>query len=205
MAIGSKPEASQQGRAIIFINQDSLLIQVAAFKQGKQLSNTRTFKLFPHKALNSKVTLVNEPAPKYRSMGGQSLVDGVKGTKSYSAGHWVGFEGKNPEVLIEMEKPTTIETVDLRFLESNHSWIFLPKEVKIFTSADGVQFVEFATVKNPLQTTDSNRGIVKFHVKKKCKQLRFIKIVTNCFTECPPWHPGNGKPAWAFMDEIIVK
>ncbi len=205
MAIGSKPEASQQGRAIIFINQDSLLIQVAAFKQGKQLSNTRTFKLFPHKALNSKVTLVNEPAPKYRSMGGQSLVDGVKGTKSYSAGHWLGFEGKNPEVLIEMEKPTTIETVDLRFLESNHSWIFLPKEVKIFTSADGVQFVEFATVKNPLQTTDSNRGIVKYQFKKKCKQARFIKITANCFTECPTWHPGNGKPAWVFMDEVLIK
>jgi hexosaminidase len=205
MAIESQPKASEVGKPLTFDASDSVLVQVSAFKQGKQLSNTRFFKLFPHKALNAKVTLYNEPAPKYRSMGGQSLVDGVKGTKSYSAGHWLGFEGKNPEVLIEMEKPTTIQTLDLRFLESNHSWIFLPKEIKVYTSADGVQFAEFATVKNPLQTTDSNRGIVKFQVKKKCKQLRFIKIVTNCFTECPPWHPGNGKPAWAFMDEILIK
>lgn len=205
MAMDSRPEAGQLGRTLAFENADSLVIQVAAFKHGKQLSNARSFKLFPHKALNAKVTLLNEPAPKYSAVGGKSLVDGVTGSKSYSAGYWIGFEGTDPEILIELQKPNAIETIDLRFLESNHSWIFLPEEIKVATSSDGLNFTEFGTLRNPLQTTDSNRGIVKYRLKKKCKQVRFIKIRANCFTQCPAWHPGKGKPAWVFMDELIVK
>ena len=190
---------------IEFKSDDSITLNIAVFKNEQKAGETKSLKFLLHKALSANVKLNVQPSIKYFSNGAMGLVDGLTGNELYSEGNWLGFEGQSPEILIELTESTDIKQVALRFLENNHSWIFLPQNVIILTSTDGNQFQQYGKIKISETMKESNKGIVSFKIGANKKNVKFIKIVITCLTKCPDWHTGNGKPCWVFCDEIIVR
>ena len=91
------------------------------------------------------------------------------------------------------------------FLKDQKSWIFLPKEVEIYKSKDGVNY-ELETnwsFKNR-ENTDEVK-IETVHVSK-LGEARYIKVIAKKLGKLPTWHLGakdDGR-SWLFVDEIQI-
>jgi hexosaminidase len=98
---------------------------------------------------------------------------------------------------------TEIKNVSIGFLFNPANWIFLPTEVNILLSIDGINFSpaegmrpELLTIREPV-TIDYTQVQVN-------TPARYIRVVAKNRGVCPDNHPGAGKKAWLFLDEVMV-
>jgi hexosaminidase len=188
-----------------YTKSDSIELKVVAFLNHQKIESHDYGKLYIHKAISQKINLTNQPSSKYFASGANSLLDGKKGGEKYTDGKWIGFESKDCEAVIELNKEMEIKSLQIGFLEANKSWIFLPTSVQILVSIDGINYTEFGKLKYETPTKESNRGRIDAIVKGKSQKIKFIKVIAKNQNTCPAWHSGAGKSAWLFMDEIMVK
>ncbi len=140
----------------------------------------------------------------YPANGPNSLTDGIRGRHAVNR-YWHGFSGSDLVATIEMPKPTIIHEVTAGFLQRYSDWIFLPKYLEVEVSTDGVQFVKMGQTNNTISPDDKNSIIKDLIVSFAPTECRFIRVTAKNLGVCPQGHPGEGKPAWLFADEIIVQ
>jgi 3',5'-nucleoside bisphosphate phosphatase len=188
-----------------FMAHDSVQLKIAAFSKHQRISDILRGTFFLHKGIGCRILLNQNPSKKFTGNGGATLNDGLKGSSNHNDGQWIGFEGSDLETIIELESPRDITSVEIGFFENTFFWIFLPKTVSVSISKDGKNYTEYAEKKYPQPVDGVSRGIESTIIKKKVKQVKFIKIIAKNQGICPVWHPGKGKPAWLFVDEILVR
>ena len=81
----------------------------------------------------------------------------------------------------------------------------MPLEVKFAVSADNKSFTELPSVKNTVGERTNGPVVKDFTVKLNGKSARYIRVQAVNRVNCPAWHPGAGKKAWVFVDEIVIK
>ena len=111
----------------------------------------------------------------------------------------MGFSGENFEAIIDLEKETEMEFIELRFFKGKGQWIYLPKKIKIFSSENGKIFT-MESEQSSIETT-SKIAAVKLPIRKKS---RYLKIVVERFGIIPDGLRGGGHEAWLFVDEIVL-
>lgn len=90
-------------------------------------------------------------------------------------------------------------------LQDAPSWIFFPEYVEVAWSGNGKDYsdpvrVEVGALK------DKNRKLVKrIRVERENVHGRYIRVLVKNTARCPDWHPGAGRKAWLFVDEITVQ
>ncbi|MBS1757476.1 MAG: family 20 glycosylhydrolase [Bacteroidetes bacterium] len=156
-----------------------------------------------HKAIGKNVMYSNPPSRYYQASGPNTLTDGVRGTFAVSK-YWHGFSGKDLIATIDLGEITNIHSIALGCLQHYSDWIFMPSSVKFEVSDDGKNFTEIQTLKNTISVDEKASIINDFTANFESKNTRYIRV-TASNTVCPKDHPGAGKPAWIFADEIIVK
>jgi ribosomal protein L30E len=159
-----------------------------------------------HLALNKPVSLKYRYSELYPASGKNALTDGIRGTYNYSAGGWQGFEGVDMDATIDLQKEMEIQKISAGFLNSPNDWIFFPKKIEFFISSDGKDFKKIGEENCIMKKTDV-AGIVEmkdFTAKISPIKARFIRVEAHSILTCPAWHPGSGKKAWLFCDEILV-
>ncbi len=152
-----------------------------------------------------KCVLTNQPAKQYSGQGGQSLFDLQKGSLDFHDGHWLGFNGNDLEVDLELKEATSFSSLTISNLKNQSSWIFPIRKIEIYSSDDGqaytlIQSEEYAEGDTPFPAAQIFKTLVFRPVK-----TRFLKIKALNQGEIPAWHPGAGTPAWLFIDEIILR
>ena len=96
-----------------------------------------------------------------------------------------------------MSGPASVKKLGVTFV------VVAPVNVTISVSTDGVNY---SPLKLNQQKENSKGNIVdiyKASIKKA--PVRYIKVVAKNLGTCPKGHPGEGKPAWLFIDEVIVE
>jgi hexosaminidase len=155
-----------------------------------------------HKAIGKNVTYTNPVSNYYLADGPNSLTDGVRGT--YAVGkYWHGFSEKDMIATVDLGEEKNVKTISLGCLQHYKDWIFMPSAVKFEISTDGKTFTVLQTINNTISVNDKNSVIKDFTATFAEQKARFIRV-TATNTVCPKGHPGEGKPAWIFADEIIV-
>lgn len=157
-----------------------------------------------HLGVNKDIELAFSPAPRYSSGGPLALVDGLVGSMDFLDGRWLGFRDNDLELVVDMDTLTTITSINLRFLQNQVSWIFLPGEIIISVSDNGVDYNMLHKETFDSEQKDLKIRIARYNYNSDVK-TRFIKVQAKRIGSCPDWHPGKGEKAWMFMDEIIVK
>jgi len=158
-----------------------------------------------NKATGKKITLATEPAKNYPGDGAFTLVNGVQNNKGLAkSNEFLGFLGKDVDVLIDLQNTTTISKITVHVLDQRGSWIYLPQQVEItyipdadFTADDLKNFPKEVKNIDPLKDT----GIKTIVVEGK-HDCRYLKVVVKNFGTIPDGNPGAGTPAWLFVDEI---
>jgi 3',5'-nucleoside bisphosphate phosphatase len=177
----------------------------APFLELKKSGSTYEADYFLHNAMNQKIVLTNQPNAKYEGNGVETLIDGLKGSNSYTDGKWLGFKGDDMEAIITFDSLTDISKMELCFLESNHSWIFMPTKVSVEVSTDGIHFKPLNTTFLTINQSENNTGIQSIKIIKKAQKVKTVKINAKNRKVCPNWHSGSGKPCWLFISEIIIR
>ncbi|MHC1730833.1 MAG: DUF4838 domain-containing protein [Bacteroidales bacterium] len=142
--------------------------------------------------------------PRYNGKGAAALADGIFGGRTFSSG-WIGYEGEDMIMEISPETPVRVSRVSMNFLCDHVSWIFLPSEVIIETSANGTDWHAVASRK--YETTRFNQDIVPVNIEFEFapEEVSKLKITARSLKRCPEWHRGAGQPSWIFTDEIVVE
>ncbi|MBU6339939.1 MAG: GH92 family glycosyl hydrolase [Bacteroidetes bacterium] len=141
----------------------------------------------------------------YTARGDQGLIDQLRGGADFRSGSWQGYQGQNLDVILDLGKITSIDSVGLGCLQDENSWIFFPLQLKVACSTDGIQYQEVGIVKNDVPFTQS--GVIRkdYWVKMQGKAARFVHVVGSNVGVCPSGHKGAGNPCWLFADEILIQ
>ena len=154
-----------------------------------------------HKAVGKKITLSVDPSLKFNAGGKQALINGISGNnKRYGDKEWLGFDGKDVEITIDLEKETVINSISMRFYNGNGQWIYAPKEIGFsFKLEDGKTINYLNQIKN------SDSLLVNHKIDFKELKANSVVITIPNYGIIPDGKQGAGHRAWLFIDEIIVE
>ncbi|MGB1507115.1 MAG: beta-N-acetylhexosaminidase [Crocinitomicaceae bacterium] len=143
-----------------------------------------------HKGLGAEINYTTQPNPQY-NYSSLVLLDGQYGIRPWKGHEWIGFDTSTIVFEIELPKRKRINSIDLSFLKSNGSWIYLPKSIEIQNASRK----RSKTYSSESIATE----IIKVKIGKRMKKVRF-KIQNE--SSIPDGQPGSGHTPWTFLDEI---
>lgn len=182
----------------------TVTIKAGIFKQGKLKERYAEKSIIFHQAVGKPAKLTVPPEKKYGGKGAFTLVDGLTGSTRYSDGYWLGFDGTDLDLTVDLEKEMPIHQVAVNFYQRQRSWIFLPVEVRIeVLDNDGKQIATQTIL--PKADPRSEKTIIEpFTATFNHVQGRFVRVLGKNRGNCPAWHPGAGGTCWIFADEVVV-
>jgi hexosaminidase len=177
-------------------------MMVYANTEKNKLSAQQQF--YFNKATGKKITLTNQPSPSYPGDGAFTLVNGIQNKNGLlRASEFIAFSGEDCEATIDLGSPQEISKVTVHTLQQKESWIWPPAAVEIFGSADGKNFASLGLTDN-FKKKESNTGTMTVNLVHPAN-TRYIKVLAKNRGPIPDNEPGDGKPAWLFVDEIEVE
>jgi hexosaminidase len=182
----------------------SITLKAVTGQNGKIMSYapaTQTFAV--HKAVGRAVAYSHPVSSYYQADGPNSLTDGVRGTASVGK-YWHGFYAKDLISTIDLGKEQSISSIAIGCLQKYGDWIFLPTKVEFEISTDGQTFTKVSEANNDVSVHEEF-AIKNFEGQFGKQIARYVRVKARNLGICPKGHSGEGKAAWLFADEIIVK
>ena len=175
----------------------------ATLMEDRKLLSKVTQTFYINKATGKKVTLTTPPSQTYPGSGGAfGLVNGIVSDRGFNSPEWLGWNGKNMEAFIDLEKPEEISKVAIDVWKQEPSWIYLPKSVSVFTSTDGTIWSSESTA-TPINGTWPDERKITVNLKEKTT-ARYLRVVAENYGIILQGRQGEGNRAWVFVDEIEV-
>ncbi len=143
-------------------------------------------------------------SPKYPVGGETALTDKLLGGLHFRF-NWLGFEGEDMVVTADLGEEKHFSTIRMNFLKDVGSWVFLPGEVKVEISDDGINYTE--VTKHQFDNSNKHYLVESVPVQLNFTEVeaRYLKITALSMKTCPEWHRGYGMPSWIFIDEMILE
>lgn len=154
-------------------------------------------------AFRKNVIAYPKPSPLY-SLGEMSTItNGVNGDSEYKI-HWLGWNGIDFSLVLDIEKEVKDKTIKLSSLYFPKSWILHPQKVECYVSKDGKDYMKIGEV--IVGSVQKDEEIIREYIfPTKDIDFRYLKFEIESTKELPYWHPSEGAKSWVFLDEIIVE
>lgn len=200
---GTAPTASSpRYSAQLSIQKNGTFQAVAIRPTGNSRITTERFE-FSKSSL--KPVVANQPInKKYAFQGVTTLVDGLKGNGNYKTGRWIAFYKNDLDVTIDLQQPTEISHAEISTCVEKGDWIFGARGFSIEASTDGKEFAPVASEGYPALAQEDRNGIYSHKLTFAPITTRYVKVVARSEQSIPAWHDGKGKPAFLFVDEILL-
>jgi predicted alpha-1,2-mannosidase len=187
-----------------YIKETCVIKAVSYSKEGEKSVITEAH--FSKLPKNVFVTLAHTYDPQYTAGGPSGLVDGIRGTTNWRLGNWQGYQMSDFEAVVDYGVEIMATELGGSFLQDVKSWIWMPLNVKFYTSIDGKNFEYAGTVKAKREQNDYELTIDELNIKlNNPKKARYLKVVAKSIDDIPQWHPGFGDRGYIFVDEIWMK
>lgn len=174
----------------------SITLKAVVFDGNRQLGPVFIQPIIYHKALGKAININVEPSKKYAGSGPQGLINGITGSNTrITDNEWLGFNGENLEICIDLGETTSISSIQTRFYQAPEQWIHAPKHLEFGWEKDKVN----------QRAVISKDG--KSHARVKIDtnvNTRFIYLKIPNFGIIPEGLSGAGHKAWTFIDEISI-
>ncbi|WP_343701607.1 family 20 glycosylhydrolase [Chitinophaga sp.] len=179
------------------------MIRAAVFQGDKQYGNEFQQAFTLNKATGREVKLTKPPHNNYNPGSPFALVNGIAGVKEFNDNQWSGFNGGNFEAVVDLGVDSVdITEIAIGTLGNPDQWIYVPKELDFFVSEDGKNFKNVYKLR---EIDVKQKGLRKFTARPEKAKGRYVKIFARNAGAIPKGAPGEGNPAWLFVDEIYVK
>lgn len=201
---GSEPdENSFKYDGEITLNKQSI-IKARTFKEGFKPSEIvegflyETIKIKDIKGLTNPVQIES-----YNKNGVYDLIDGIKGSKDYRDGSWLGYH-EDMHVIIDLGEVKEIREVSVGFLQDTRAWIYYPRYVDFEISLDSKEFKKLGRKEYNNLINRKEIGVENISIKLN-ERCRYIRIFAKNEEVCPKWSiMANEGPAFMFVDQITV-
>ena len=140
--------------------------------------------------------LVTPPSEKYP---GISLRDGIKASGNFQDPQWMGFDAERVVLRVKVEEGT--QSLRLEFLNDPGSWILLPESVELQAKTEIGEVIGRSSGK--LWRDDPGSHSVFLGLPETTSLPEYWEIII-LPADLPEGHPGAGKKAWIFVDEILA-
>jgi len=155
-----------------------------------------------------EIVLQSKYDNQYHAGGPEGLIDGIRGSSSWRAGDWQGYQAQDFEATIDLKESKPINKVSVGFLQDTRSWILMPLKFEVFISTDNKNFILAGSAENKISAKELNVTIQDLKVTiRNAKAARYVKIKAYNFGKLPEWHQGfpfKGD-AYIFVDEITIE
>lgn len=200
---GADPDLNSLKYEKSFIMENAGVIKARVFVDGQASVEVSSFEIVDNMAKGKPLKYLNKYVARYSGGGDQALVNCMRAGYEYNDGAWQGFQKTDIEIIIDLEKVETINSLKAGFLQVQGSWILFPKEVEYYVSTDGIDYKLLGKVESKISNKKDGKLIQDFSLNTKTN-ARFIKVKV-AQQKLPDWHVSAGQDAWHFMDEIIVE
>lgn len=201
---GSKPTTSSTKYEGVFSVKENAEIKAASFTNGEISSRVFYEKVDISKSSFKPITLLTKAARSYNFNGAPLLVDGLRGNNNYKTGRWIGFQGNDLVVVIDMLQQTEISSLEFNTNVVTGDWIFNAEEVVIEASNDNENFETLFSKKGLNVRNEHWEEVVNHTYSFDATTARYFKVSIKSLREMPDWHGGKGSPAYVFVDEIAL-
>ncbi len=154
-----------------------------------------------------KISYKFPPSQKYNGGHDLALMDGKTGDIESIKNEWIGIEGEDVIIDVELNTPINISKIECNFLQWHKYWVFAPESVEFQVSSDGQEFKTVYT--SDLTFDPSLKGLPKiiknYQVSLTEYNISHLRLKAKVIRNCPDWHPGAGEKCWAFLDELIIE
>ncbi len=156
-----------------------------------------------NKAFRKKVTAKPLPSGKYSGGDLALLTNGVRGANDFKV-HWLGWEGLDAEVIIDLDSASNIHHIEISSLWDPKSWILHPASVECLISNDGKawQTLGLLSVEGDQQNAEVNHI---FAFETMGINTHYVKFIIKGTHQLFDWHPSAGGASWFFLDEIVIR
>jgi hexosaminidase len=187
--------------APIRLGERPVTINALPLKDGNALSPPYIQSFIANKAAGQKIILSDEPAEKYKGKGSLTLTDCLQARYPLLGSEWLGYSGKDVEVIVEFDKPVSVTKITVGSTHQPGQWIYAPKSVECLISEDGKTFQSVGKVSCEEILKTSTKAIIETNAPA----VKQLKTVVRNFGIIPEGEQGGGHLAWLFLDEISVE
>jgi hexosaminidase len=173
----------------------------ALYYKGDKLLDSLSINLNINKATGKQVTLSEQPSESFPGNGAFTLVDGIINRMGGRDNKSVGYSGNDMEATIDLGAAQQVSNVVVHALNSGGTYVYPPKAVEVYGSADGKDFRPLGTANAGTQV-EGSKAIVK--VAFAPAKTRFVKVAVRNQQVVPEGMRGEGEKTWVFVDEIEV-
>jgi hypothetical protein len=204
---GTDPVASSRVYASPLPVSSKTLIKASVLVNGQTYGLTQKL-IFLHKGignlakLNSKYSSYN---PAYAAGGDMALLDGIKGSNNFADGRWQGYQGQDVDIEIDLKKITPVQSISMDCMQNSYSWIVLPANVTVYSSADGKNYTPLKTINHEIPMDAKGQFTHTFMANFDTLNTRYLKVVAASTGLLPAWHHAAGGESFIFIDEIVVE
>ena len=202
---GSAPTAAATAYTGPFTLTHSAVVKAGSFDSGQLAGQVTTSEVATHKAFLASARLATAPSKSYPGAGPLTLVDGLKGSRSFTDGRWLGFWAADMVATLDLRQPTEISTLAGTFLQKKSDGIFLPTTVEVAISADGRRYQ--TVYSGPVVAAQPGTGISEVKAGWPKTKARYVKVTAK--NAPAPSSPTDAsapqKGTWLFADELVVQ
>jgi len=107
--------------------------------------------------------------------------------------------------VVNLGEPVVTGCMSVRGIQDVMQWIFPPRGVEGLLPSEGLRHHSIGRLTHnapPLRAGVFRQPIELTFPPAKA---RYIQLIAKGMKTCPPGHDGAGRPAWLFVDEIVVE
>ena len=154
---------------------------------------------------NWTIKLLSKYSRQYTGGGDLAMIDGVRGTSTFSDGSWQGYDGQDLVAVVDLGATQNVSKLGAGFLQDVESWIWMPRRVDFELSTDGANFVPALSLTNDVSDSVYGAIVKDFVGAIRPQQAHFVRMTAYNYGKLPAWHPGAGGNSMIFIDEIIIE
>ena len=201
---GSEPDANSTLYEGPIAIEGSCVLKAKTDRPGmKARTFTKTFT--DHKAMGRKVTANTEAHHRYKVNYPDNLTDGIKGVDNYASGEWVGMNAQPFDVIVEMDGLTRYSSVTLGTFVVKGDWVFNPSSITVSVSKNDADYQTVAREEYEVFSQQTPDGRYDYKITFPETDSKYLRIVAKTVESMPAWHPGHGRGAFLFVDEVTVE
>lgn len=130
-----------------------------------------------------------------------ALTDGLFGGYDPAEGGWVGWEGADGDLTLDLGSEKAIKAATADFLYNPGKKVFLPLRVGFSTSLDGKRFTPWTTLDVPPEEAQTPRFVpVEARSGKTPLRARYVRVHITSTLAC-----ADGSASWLLLDEITIQ
>jgi len=152
----------------------SAVIKAGAFENGQLVGKVTNSEITTHKAFLASARLAAAPSKSYPGAGPLTLGDGLKGSRSFTDGRWLGFWATDLVATLDLGRPTKISTLASTFLQRKGDGIFLPTSLEVAVPADGRRY--HTVYSGPVGAAQPGTDISETKAEWPQTKARYVKV-----------------------------